>query len=64
MGNIVQSSNIATETNNPKLVPKKDLNTAPVYPKRADISNFNKISVLDKSMGLNIVATKEYESNG
>ena len=64
MGITVHKTNIAIETISPKLVPKNDLNTAPVYPKRAEISNFNKISVRDKSIGLNMVATKEKESNG
>ncbi len=54
----------AKDTINPKLVPKNFLNTAPVYPNRAEISNFNKINILDRSMGLNMVAIKENLSSG
>lgn len=48
----------------PKLVPKNFLNIAPVYPSKAEISNFNKIKIRDRSIGLNIVAIKENLSKG
>ena len=54
----------AKEIINPKLVPKNFLKTAPVYPNKAEMSNFNKIKILDKSIGLNIVAIKENLSSG
>ena len=48
----------------PIFVPENFLKTAPVYPNNAEISNSNNIRILDKSMGLNIVAIKENLSNG
>jgi hypothetical protein len=48
----------------PQLVPKNCLKIAPVYPKRAEISSFSNIKVLDRSIGLNMVATKEKLSRG
>lgn len=64
MGRTVQRVSIIIETKKPRPVPKKDLNTAPVYPNSAEISNFSKISVLERSMGLNIVAISEKVSKG
>ena len=64
MGIIVQSKSINNEITKPVFVPKNCLNIAPVYPKSAEISSFNRISVRDKSIGLNIVAMSENESNG
>ena len=57
---------IKTEEDNiiPKFVPKNCWKTAPVYPKRAEISNFSNINILDKSIGLNMVANNENWSNG
>src|SRR5699024_7967437 len=48
----------------PKFVPKNFLKTAPVYPSKALISNFRRIKILDRSMGLNIVAINENLSSG
>lgn len=39
----------------PKVVPKKSLNIAPVYPIIADTSRCNRIRILDKSIGLSAV---------
>ena len=48
----------------PISVPKNFLKIAPVYPKRADISNFSSIKIRDKSIGFSIVAISENLSSG
>ena len=63
-GKTTQRDKAPIDINNPKPVPKNFLKTAPVYPNKAEISNFNKIKIRDKSMGLNIVAPIEKESKG
>lgn len=55
---IVHNDKITKENIAPKLVPKNFLKTAPVYPKSAEISDFNKIRIRDKSIGLKRVAPK------
>ncbi len=63
-GRTTQRAKINNEVNIPAVVPKKSLKTAPVYPKRAEMSSFSKMSILERSMGLNIVAKSENFSNG
>lgn len=59
-----QISNTPIDSIKPNWVPKNFWNTAPVYPSNADMSSFNKINILDKSIGLSSVATIENLSNG
>ena len=61
---MTQTDNIINEMMRPNWVPKNCLNTAPVYPSNAEMSNFNKMSVRDKSIGFNIVPTKDNLSSG
>ena len=48
----------------PYEVPKNFWKTAPVYPNKAETSSFNRINILDKSMGFSIDAITEYLSSG
>src|SRR5690606_20455372 len=63
-GTRVQSSKIPKERNRPREVPKNCLNTAPVYPKRAEMSNFKRIRVRDRSMGFPMEPIRAKVSKG
>ena len=59
-----QAHKVSKETQTPVLEPKNFLKIAPVYPIKAEISNFNKIKIRERSIGLKSVANKENLSNG
>ncbi len=50
---MIHNNKIKPADKNPDCVPKKFLNTAPVYPINADTSSRNKIKILLMSMGFN-----------
>src|SRR5690606_9506243 len=54
MGTRVQRSKISKEMKSPRGVPKNCLNTAPVYPSRAEMSSFKRIRVRERSMGFSM----------
>src|SRR5690606_20058049 len=63
-GSMVHNTRTPIEIQRPRWVPKNCLNTAPVYPNKAEMSNLSRISVRDRSMGFNMEATNEKVSKG
>ena len=50
-GMAIHKNKRKNDITNPKVVPKKFLKIAPVYPIIAEISNLSKIKILPKSIG-------------
>ena len=63
-GKTTQRDRAINDTINPKLVPKNCLKIAPVYPSNAEMSNFKRMRVLDKSIGFSMVPINDILSNG
>src|SRR5690606_26417355 len=63
-GAAAQAVSRATDMANPQLVPKKFLNTAPVYPSIADTSNCSRMRIRQRSTGLNALSSTASFSMG